>query len=217
MLEVYRGGKLLANAYPTIATRMVYPNDEVSAQQALSVMELETRRRDGVQGPIMKAVEAELVKTQSLGRMAGDVALAMINEQARGRVASLEYASTFVAHYFETEQTADQKFPTDVRRLQDHFRRLRDSLHLWAAWQLCQNLVGFDFVRNPGHTKLFLQQAGLAQISLSRIPYFGDWNPWAVPKEIIQIIQDRDLRLRVLEDTDFEREFRKSYHSRQGR
>lgn len=218
LLEVYHDGELMLHAYQIIVARMVHPDDEISAQQALSVMALEAQRRSGRQGPIMKAVEAEFGKVETLGRMAGDVALAMINEHARGRVPSLEYTSHFIAHFYNSQQTLEQKYPTDVRRLKDHVRSLKDSLHLWAAWQLCQKLPreDFDFVRKPEHTKLFLKQVGLVQISLSRIPYFHDWNPWRVPKEIIQFIRDERLNLKIEAETDFEREFRETYRSRQG-
>ncbi len=78
-------------------------------------------------------------------------------------------------------------------------------------------MVGFDFVQNSAHFRPFMVNAGIVQIALLNVPSFRDWNPWMVPVEIVQKIEKERLNLKILEETDFERQFANNYRNKQGR
>ena len=221
MLEILEREEFHADAVHQVLARMFYPDDDISAKQVIAVMRLETERKNGdprvPQGDIMRTVESKLLRYQTLGRMVGDIAIKMEIELNRGGNASLEFASTFISEYYTSEEMPGNRYPTDARRLQQTFRRLKNSAHYWAAWQLCQGLDGFDFLRAPGNLWQLLLQAGLVQIALAKLKYFEQWDPWLVPVDFIQTIERQGLLLSVPEETEFEREFARTYRSKLGR
>jgi len=221
VLDLYEEGKLRPDANYRLLAHMHFPDDDISAEQFVAVTRLEMKRRrrdaNAPQGDIMGVVEGELLRNESLGRMAGDVALKMVNERARGGHPSLEYAASFVSEYYTSEETPSYRYPTDVARLQKNVRRFKNSLHYWAAWQCCQTVDGLDFVRNPGNLWQLLIVAGLVQIALTKLKYFADCDPWCVPIEIFQKIDQKDLFHRAPEPSEFERAFEVSYRNKIGR
>ncbi|WP_068115814.1 hypothetical protein [Tropicimonas marinistellae] len=204
-----------------LVSRMVYPDDDVEAAQVQATMaiEAERRRRDpgAAQGQIMAVVEKKLLSHKTLGRMAGDVALKMIHDYARQRRTSLEFASSFVSKFYAASETKGERYPADVTRLQKEFRYLKNSIHYWASWQICQETDDFDFVRHPAHLELLLLHSGLLQIAVSKSAVFGDWDPWFVPRYVVQRIRDERHQLEIPEETDFERSFVGEYRNKLGR